>query len=88
MTLSQRRRARPAALADGGATHKITGKGVLAGLTSLIIWPGIGQAVASAILAKDFAVVETFILLSATAYVVVNLVVDLSYSFLDPRVTY
>jgi peptide/nickel transport system permease protein len=42
--------------------------------------------VASAILAKDFAVVETFILLSATAYVVVNLVVDSLYGVIDPRV--
>jgi hypothetical protein len=37
--------ASPAAMAGGGTTHKITGKSVLAGLTSLIIWPGIGQAI-------------------------------------------
>lgn len=36
-----------AAFADGGTTHKITGKSVLAGATSLIIWPGIGQAINS-----------------------------------------
>ena len=34
----------PAAFADG-TTHKVTGKSVLAGALSLIIWPGIGQAV-------------------------------------------
>jgi len=33
------------ALADGGTTHTVTGKSVLAGATSLIIWPGIGQAI-------------------------------------------
>jgi hypothetical protein len=35
----------PSAMADGGTTHTITGKSVLAGATSLIIWPGIGQAI-------------------------------------------
>jgi ABC-type dipeptide/oligopeptide/nickel transport system permease component len=49
-------------------------------------WPGVGQLVAQAILAKDFAVVETFILLAAAAYVVVNLVVDTLYGIIDPRV--
>jgi hypothetical protein len=34
----------PSAMAQG-TTHKITGKSVLAGATSLIIWPGIGQAI-------------------------------------------
>jgi hypothetical protein len=37
----------PSALADGGTTHTITGKSVLAGATSLLIWPGIGQAINS-----------------------------------------
>ncbi len=35
----------PAALADGGTTHRVTGKSFAAGALSLIIWPGIGQAV-------------------------------------------
>ena len=35
----------PSAMAAGGTTHTITGKSVAAGLLSLIIWPGIGQAV-------------------------------------------
>jgi ABC-type dipeptide/oligopeptide/nickel transport system permease component len=49
-------------------------------------WPGVGQLVAQAILAKDFAVVQVFILLAASAYVVVNLVVDTLYGVIDPRV--
>lgn len=49
-------------------------------------WPGIGQLVVSAIVGKDFAVVQTFILLAATAYVVVNLIVDTLYGVIDPRV--
>jgi ABC-type dipeptide/oligopeptide/nickel transport system permease component len=49
-------------------------------------WPGVGQLVASAIVAKDFAVVQTFILLAAVAYVAVNLLVDTLYGVIDPRV--
>lgn len=49
-------------------------------------WPGVGALVAQSIQRKDYAVVETFILLSAVAYVVVNLLVDLLYGVIDPRV--
>jgi peptide/nickel transport system permease protein len=49
-------------------------------------WPGVGQLTVDSILRKDFAVVETFILLSAFAYVIVNAVVDVLYGVVDPRV--
>lgn len=49
-------------------------------------WPGIGQFVVQSILRQDYAVVQTFVLLSAIAYVVVNLLVDLLYGVIDPRV--
>jgi ABC-type dipeptide/oligopeptide/nickel transport system permease component len=48
-------------------------------------WPGIGALVADSILRQDYAVVQTFILLSAIAYIVVNFVVDLLYGVIDPR---
>jgi len=47
---------------------------------------GIGRIIADAILAKDLPVVQGVIFFSAIIYVVVNLVVDISYSFIDPRV--
>lgn len=49
-------------------------------------WPGVGQLVVDSILRQDFAVVQAFILLGAFAYVVVNLVVDILYGVIDPRV--
>lgn len=49
-------------------------------------WPGVGTLVYEAILKQDFAVVQTFILLSAVMFVLVNLVVDLLYAVIDPRV--
>jgi ABC-type dipeptide/oligopeptide/nickel transport system permease component len=49
-------------------------------------WPGVGSLVVDSILRQDFSVVQAFILLSACAYVVVNLLVDVLYGVLDPRV--
>lgn len=49
-------------------------------------WPGVGTLVVDSILRQDFSVVQAFILLSACAYVAVNLVVDVLYGVLDPRV--
>jgi ABC-type dipeptide/oligopeptide/nickel transport system permease component len=49
-------------------------------------WPGVGALVVDSILRQDFAVVQAFILLGAFVYVVVNLVVDILYVVIDPRV--
>lgn len=49
-------------------------------------WPGVGTLVVDSILRQDFSVVQAFILLSAIAYVAVNLLVDILYGVLDPRV--
>jgi ABC-type dipeptide/oligopeptide/nickel transport system permease component len=49
-------------------------------------WPGVGNLVVDAILKQDFAIVQTFILLSAFMFVAVNLAVDLLYAVIDPRV--
>jgi peptide/nickel transport system permease protein len=48
--------------------------------------PGIGRLIVSSILAKDFPMVQGIILFTATAYVVANLLVDLAYGLLDPRI--
>jgi len=49
-------------------------------------WPGIGALIVDSILRQDFAVVQTFVLLSAVAYVAVNFAVDVLYGVIDPRV--
>ena len=51
-------------------------------------WPGLGSLMIGGILARDFPLVQGIILFVATIYVVVNLLVDLAYSALDPRITY
>jgi len=42
----------------------------------------------SAILGRDFPVVQGAVFVSATIYVLANLVVDISYAFVDPRIRY
>lgn len=50
--------------------------------------PGIGRLAVDSIFRQDFPVIQGIILLVAVAFVVANLVVDLLYGFLDPRISY
>ena len=50
--------------------------------------PGLGQLTVDAVLARDFPVVQGVILFFSVAYVLINLLVDLSYIVLDPRIRY
>ncbi|MGI6616400.1 MAG: ABC transporter permease [Dethiobacteria bacterium] len=54
----------------------------------IFAWPGIGSLMVNGILARDFPLVQGTILFVATIYVFVNLVVDLIYALLDPRISY
>lgn len=49
-------------------------------------FPGIGKLLVGSILTRDYALVQACVMLIAAAFVVVNLVVDLVYGYLDPRV--
>lgn len=50
--------------------------------------PGIGRLTVDAVLARDYPVIQALILLTATLYVAINLLIDLSYSLFDPRIRY
>jgi len=50
--------------------------------------PGIGRLTVDAILARDYPVIQAMILLTSFLYVLVNLLIDLSYSIFDPRIRY
>lgn len=50
--------------------------------------PGIGRLTVDAILARDYPVIQAMILLTSFLYVLVNLLIDLSYSLFDPRIRY
>ncbi|MGH2584325.1 MAG: nickel ABC transporter permease [Dehalococcoidia bacterium] len=49
---------------------------------------GIGQLLVDAVRRKDFPIVQGTVMVVATVYVLVNLLVDVSYSFIDPRIKY
>ena len=50
--------------------------------------PGLGRLTVDAVLARDYPTVQAVILLFSVVYVMINLVVDLSYTLLDPRIRY
>lgn len=55
---------------------------------TVFAWPGIGRATIMALTGKDFTVVQASVTMMASAFAFTNLVVDLIYGVLDPRVRY
>ena len=55
---------------------------------TLFAMPGLGTFGIDAIIARDYQQVQGFALITAFAFVVINLLVDLTYTFLDPRIRY
>jgi peptide/nickel transport system permease protein len=54
---------------------------------TVFAWPGLGRLMVKAIFARDYILLQGLVLIFALAFVVINLVVDLSYGALDPRVS-
>jgi len=50
--------------------------------------PGIGRLTVDAVLARDYPVIQAMILLTSLLYVAVNLLIDVAYTLLDPRIRY
>jgi peptide/nickel transport system permease protein/oligopeptide transport system permease protein len=55
---------------------------------TVFAWPGIGQLLVGSILARDYPVVQGAVLLIAVAFILINLIVDLLYGAIDPRIRY
>jgi ABC-type dipeptide/oligopeptide/nickel transport system permease component len=53
---------------------------------TVFAWPGLGRLLVQSILARDFPVVQAAVLLLATTFVAINLITDLIYGLLDPRI--
>jgi len=64
-------------------SHLISGAVVT---ETIFAWPGIGRLLVDSIFARDYAVVQTVVFLTALVIVVVNLLVDLTYAWIDPRI--
>lgn len=54
----------------------------------IFAWPGIGRLTLDAVEARDYPVMQGAVLMFATVFLVVNLLVDLLYAALDPRISY
>ncbi|WP_026522499.1 ABC transporter permease [Butyrivibrio sp. VCB2001] len=54
-------------------------------IENIFRWPGIGKLVMDSITARDYPVIMGFVLIMGTIYVVINLIVDITYRLLDPR---
>jgi peptide/nickel transport system permease protein len=57
-------------------------------IETLFAMPGLGTFGIDAIIARDYQQVQGFALLTALSFVIINLIVDLTYTFLDPRIRY
>ena len=55
---------------------------------TIFAWPGVGRLAVSAIYNRDYPLIQGTILVSAAIFVIVNLIVDLSYLILDPKIKY
>jgi acyl-CoA reductase-like NAD-dependent aldehyde dehydrogenase len=53
---------------------------------TVFAWPGVGRALVSAVSARDLAVVQGVLLMTAFTMVIANLLVDLAYGWIDPRI--
>jgi peptide/nickel transport system permease protein len=64
---------------------------ILAGafvVETIFLWPGIGQLAVQSIFSKDYPVVQGIVLLAALSYMAANLLVDIGYVILDPRIRF
>jgi peptide/nickel transport system permease protein len=55
---------------------------------TIFAWPGMGRWVVNAIIARNIPVIQTAVLVFALIFVFVNLLVDLLYAWVDPRIHY
>jgi len=51
-------------------------------------WPGVGRLLVDSIFSRDYPVVQGVVLMLAVAFILVNLLVDLLYAYVDPRIRY
>lgn len=55
---------------------------------TIFAWPGLGRLLLDAILARDYPLIRGGVLVIAAAFLLVNLIVDVIYGFIDPRIRY
>lgn len=53
---------------------------------SIFMWDGVGKMAVDAITMRDYPIIQAYVIWMAVIYVVVNLITDLIYHYLDPRI--
>ena len=78
-----------------GHGHRSTSKTLACGLLggaiiteTIFSWPGLGRLVVTAVYSRDYPTIRGAILLIASTFIIVNLLVDMCYALLDPRIRY
>jgi len=79
-----RNAAAPALTVAGDLTVGLINGAVV--VESIFGWPGIGKLMIDSILQRDFAVLQAAVLITALAIFALNIIIDLGYALLDPRV--
>ena len=51
-------------------------------------WPGLGSLLVQGLTERDWMMIQNLVLIYGLIYIFVNLIVDISYAFLDPRIRY
>jgi len=72
-------------MAGGQLTIIVSGSVIIENIFGL---PGLGQLLTNATTTRDYTVVSAVVLITAVVLVFINLLTDLSYGFLDPRIHY
>ncbi len=57
-------------------------------IETVFSWPGVGQLTIEALRSRDYQVVQAMVLMFATGFLAINLLVDILYAYLDPRIRY
>ncbi|HXF81416.1 MAG TPA: ABC transporter permease [bacterium] len=70
----------------GLQTGQLLGGAILT--ETVFAWPGIGRMIVRAIFARDYILLQGGVIVLAVTFLLVNLLVDLSYAYFDPRITY
>lgn len=74
----------PVVTAFGTSVGHLVGGVVI--VESIFLWPGVGRLTLDAVHERDYPLIQGVVLYSGAAFVLLNLVVDLSYALIDPRV--
>jgi peptide/nickel transport system permease protein len=57
-------------------------------IETIFAWPGVGRLAFEAVMLRDFPVLQAVVLFMATAFLSINLIVDVLYAYIDPRIRY